>query len=434
MNPDEIESALGEVGVLLEKGQAAEALQRLDEVDGQLADTDDRIEAASLRAWALSELDRTEEALDLLEPLLEQNPDAGRLYGALGIVLSNSDNLDEARKALETALEIDPHDEAAIANLGLVYEKMHDGKQAIQLYDRAIDMGVDIDWALQRKAAAQIELGDYDGAKGTLKRYLSLAPDDTAQWISLAILHSDDREYEQATACYEQAERLDGSSPALRMNWGVTAVREGRTDAAERQLAELRQIEPDSIRCRLLQAMILEQNGRTREATRCYESALAEADAQYADDRVFALELAMDYFVRHNARTRCEELFRTAYAENTCTVEICEAYRELTGRRAKRAAWYSLVLEGDWRPGLSQVYERGAPREGPFTRFLRNYQVVACDRDEAVSLSLDFARRMGETGLRVREFVGDEGLQDAVTGIYEVERDALVIAGEPPTP
>lgn len=430
MNPDEIEAALGEAGALLEKGQAAEALQRLDEVESQLVDTEDILEAAALRAWALSELERTEEALDLLEPLIDQHPEAGRLYGALGIVLSNSDNLEEARKALETALEIDPHDEAAIANLGLVYEKMHDGQRAIQLYDRAIDMGVDIDWALQRKAAAQIELGDYNGAKGTLKRYLSLAPDDVAQWISLAILHSDDREYDQAVGCYEQAERLDAASPTLRLNWGVTAVREGRVEAARGQLDALRRLEPDSIRCRLLEAMILEESGKTREATRCYEAALSQPDPH--GDRVFALELAMDYFVRHNARTRCEELIRTAYEENACTVEICESYRELVGRRVKRAAWFSLVLEGDWRPGLSQVYERGAPRDGPFTRFIRNFQVIACDRDEAVGIALDFARRMGESRVRVREFVGDESMQDAVIGIYEVERDALVLTDDAP--
>ena len=41
---------------------------------------------------------------------------------------------------------------------------------------------------------------------------------------------------------------------------------------------------------------------------------------------------------------------------------------------------------------------------------------------------LDFARRLGETGVAVREFVREEPLENVFTGIYEVEKESLVLS------
>ena len=90
-----------------------------------------------------------------------------------------------------------------------------------------------------------------------------------------------------------------------------------------------------------------------------------------------------------------------------------------------------MALEADYRTGLLEVHDRSQPRKGRFTRFIRDYQVVARDRDEAVGLVLGFARRMGEANPRVREFVGEEPLEDARTGLYEVQSESLVFEDDP---
>ena len=184
-------------------------------------------------------------------------------------------------------------------------------------------------------------------------------PDDAAQWIALAILHSDDEEYPAAFVCYEQAERLDPESAALRLNWGVSAVRAGRLRLARAQLKHLQQLEPRSTRPWLLRAFILEEEDRIPAARLIYERVLGRGQFTDQGELNYALEMAMDFFARHHMRPRCERLLTRAYAENACTVELCEAYREVTGERVEKAYWFSVLVEADYRPGLSEVCERG---------------------------------------------------------------------------
>jgi tetratricopeptide (TPR) repeat protein len=288
-----------------------------------------------------------------------------------------------------------------------------------------------VDWVLQRRAAALIECGRYAEAKSTLKRYLSLVPDDAAQWIALGILQSDDDEFEAAFASYQRAETLEPDLPALRLNWGVTAVRAHQVQIARAQLEKLQALEPRSSRPWLLAAFILEEEGDVSGARRIYDRIVARARFQDHAELTYAYEMAMDFYARHKLRLRCERLFAKSYASNSCTVELCEAHREAAGDFAQKAYWFSLMVEADYRTGLAEVYERrDGSGSGRYTRFMRDYQIVARDRDDAVSGVLDFVRRMGEGNPCVREFIGEEPLDDVYTGIYEIETEALVFGDD----
>jgi tetratricopeptide (TPR) repeat protein len=429
MQPEEIDSVLERANRFLEAGKPDESLRCLDELEGQSLQGDDRIEWASLRAWALTEMGRDQEALETLDPLLEEYPRSPRLLGTLGVVLSNAEDLDDARDALEEALELSPDDEVALANLALVYEKLREYAQALDCYEKALSLGADIDWVLQRRAAVLTELGRYAEAKTALRRYLSLAPEDAAQWVALAILHSDDQEYDQAFECYVEAEKLDANLAMLRLNWGVTAVRAKQLRVARTQLRMLQRIEPRSTRPWLLRAFILEEEGHITAARVIYERILTRARFTDHAELSYAYEMAMDFFARHEMRPRCDRLLSRAYAANACTVELCEAYRETAGEHVEKAYWFSLMIEADYRPGLFEVYEAG-PRPARFTRFARAIQVVARNHDEAIAMVIDFSRRMGEGHIAVREFVGEEEIDDSYTGIYEVEQDSFVFADE----
>lgn len=430
MEPESIDDLLDRANRLLEEGKPDESLRCLDEINVDDLDTDDRIEWASLRAWALTEMGQDEQALDTLDPLLEEFPRSARLLSTLGVVLSNTNDLEDAREALEDAVELAPEDEVALANLALVYEKLREFSRAINLYDRALNLGADIDWVLQRKAAALSEVGRFPEAKATLKRYLSLVPEDASQWIALAILYSDDEEYDEAFECYSLAEQMAPDGPALRLNWGVTAVRAGQLQIARQQLKLLQRLEPRSTRPWLLRAFILEEESNITAARVIYERILTHADFHDRGEQTYALEMAMDFFSRHKMRPRCERLMRHAYTVNACTVELCEAYREASGQRVQQAFWYSLMIEADYRPGLTEIRDASPDAPRRFTRFARAFQVIARNHDEAIGTVMDFARAMGERNSIVREFVGEESIDDTFTGIYEVEAECFVFTDD----
>ncbi len=430
MDSDEVESILDRANELLEAGRPEESLRCLEALDSDLVESDDRVECGALKAWALSELGRGNDALDVLEPLLDEFPQSARLHGTLGVVLSNDGDLDEACDALEQAVALDANDEVALANLGLVYEKLRQYEHALKLYNKAIEMGAEIDWLLQRTAAVQAELGDLGVARSTLKRYLSLSPDDADQWITLAILHSDDLEFDEAFHCYRIAEQIAPDSGALRLNWGVTAVRARQVDVARQQLKYLDRLEPRSSRSLLLEASIQEAQGELERAGRGCIDALAHVRHDDYNELTYALEMAMGFFARHGMLSQCKRLMAQAYLANACTVELCEAYRERTGKVVGEARWYSLILEADYRAGLEEVSDAGDAVTRPFKRFLRNYQVIARNHDEAVALAVRFAERMGESNVLVREFVNEELIEEAQLGVYEIERESLVFVDD----
>lgn len=426
MDFDNIDTLLEQASRLLEAGRAEAALKFLAEVGDRVLDADLRIEWACLQGEALAKLGRHAEAIELLDALLEEFPQAPRLLATLGTVLSANEELDEARDALEEAVAVSPEDDVAVANLAWVYEKMGDCPRALELYERALGLGADIDWVLQRRAAVLAECGRYAEAKATLKRYLSLVPDDAEQWIALGILHSDDAEYAAAFACYQEAERLMPDAVSLRLNWGVTAVRARELKTAYRQLARLRKLEPRSTRWWLLRAFILEEEGDIAGARAIYDRVVRRERFAENAELAYALEMAMDFYARQKLLPQCRQLLRRAYALNACTVELCEAYREAAGEHADKAYWFSIVLEADYRDGLNEVREAHAPAAQRPTRFVRNFQVVARNHDEAIGLVLDMTRRMGEAHAAVREFAGSEPMDDAYCGLYEVEPDCFV--------
>ena len=429
MDLDRIENILERAGDLLDEGQPRQALRCLQRVAGGFLDQDQRIECESMRAWALSETGRANEALAALDELLAHHPACARLHGTRGVVLSNAGDLEGGCAALEHSVTLDAEDQFALANLGLVYEKLCEYDRAQQTYEKAIELGFDIDWLLQRLAAVQSDSGETTTAKRTLRRYLSLAPDDAEEWIELAILHSEDQEFEQAYECYQEAERAEPTSPWLRLNWGVTAARAGHWPQAELQLATLRESDSAGTLTLVLEAFFREQKDDPAGAQRDYEAALERAADGDSEQHGYTLEMAMTFFARRGLRAECERLMKRAYSANLCTVEVCAGYREATGRYLPAATWYSVAMEGDYRVGLCEVSQPGAEPAGRYERFTRVFQTVASDPDEAIATVRQFAEHMGETGVALREIHGDEPMSDTHTGIYEVQHQSVVFSG-----
>lgn len=410
-----VHSRLQKASELLDSGKPHDALTCLDEVEQHVYDSEDRIEFASLRAWALSQLEKVDQALEMLAPLIEEYPENARLHATRGVVLSHANRLGEARDSLESAAALDDCDGVAIANLGFVYEKLHELESAVRAYDRALELGADVVWILQRKAAALRELGDFRAAKTTLGRYLSFAPEDDFEWTSLAIVHSELGEFDAAFECYERAEALNPNSLSMRFNWGLSAERAGRIDMARRQLDRLMESSPDGVQTHILRAYIHEHEGGLKSAWEAYECAMrAIDDSVDPSEAAYAFERAMEFCSEHSMRAQADSLIVLAFRRNACTPTLCESYRELSGEPMEKGYWFGLIAET--APVRDPV---DSEKQAPTTT--RGFQLIARDRDDALALLDRFLRKVGHRLVMLCEFIDEEPHEDDCTGVYEVE-------------
>lgn len=106
---------------LLRKGQASQALER---VDGILKQDPKDIRARFLRGVILSEQQKANEAISVFRSVSDDRPELPEPYNNLGVLYAGMGRYDEARRALESAILADPRYATAHENLGDVYARM----------------------------------------------------------------------------------------------------------------------------------------------------------------------------------------------------------------------------------------------------------------------------------------------------------------------
>jgi Flp pilus assembly protein TadD len=138
-----------EVERLFRGGDATLAMQRADKA---IAERPRDASMRFLRAVMLTELQRTAEAIEALNKLIEDFPDLPEPYNNLAVLLAAQGRIDTARDLLETALRHDPGYAMAHENLGDVFVRL-----ALRAFERA-STGGRTDESLQRKLRLTREL------------------------------------------------------------------------------------------------------------------------------------------------------------------------------------------------------------------------------------------------------------------------------------
>jgi Flp pilus assembly protein TadD len=118
-----------EVERLFRGGDTAVAMQRADKA---IAERPRDASMRFLRAVMLTELQRTSEAIEALNRLIEDFPDLPEPYNNLAVLLAAQGRIDSARELLETALRHDPGYAVAHENLGDVFVRL-----ALRAFERA---------------------------------------------------------------------------------------------------------------------------------------------------------------------------------------------------------------------------------------------------------------------------------------------------------
>ena len=134
---------LQDIQALLKQGNQAQALDR---ANSYLVSHPKDAQVRFLKGIALTEQNKTAEAIKVFTALTEDFPELPEPYNNLAVLYASQQQYDKARQALEMAIQTHPSYATAHENLGDIYAKM-----ASDAYDRALKLD-------KSNAAAQTKL------------------------------------------------------------------------------------------------------------------------------------------------------------------------------------------------------------------------------------------------------------------------------------
>ncbi|MGB3870136.1 MAG: tetratricopeptide repeat protein [Flavobacteriales bacterium] len=118
------------------------------------------------------------------------------------------DNLDRKEEALEIMLAVDaraPDDLATMSNIGFILSKMDRYPEAIQWFDKCVKLAPKEAVPLNNRGYAKLMNGDPDGAVKDIDRSLKLNPDNSYAYRNLGLAMQAKGEMDKACTAWEAA-------------------------------------------------------------------------------------------------------------------------------------------------------------------------------------------------------------------------------------
>ncbi len=130
------------------------------------------------------------EAQQLLEKILQRNPNHPQALHSLGLIAHQRGQNDLARELIKKAIAEDEHCTKFHYNLGIVLEALEKKQEAMQCYEQALTIKADYFEALNNAGNILQSLGRYSDAVENYKKVLSIKPDYVEAYHNMAVAFS----------------------------------------------------------------------------------------------------------------------------------------------------------------------------------------------------------------------------------------------------
>jgi tetratricopeptide (TPR) repeat protein len=217
-------------------------------------------------------------ALEVLEPLAQEQPRSAAVHLELAIALGEDGRAGEATTALRHALQLQPDSPDAWRLLADQLEASGDAGGADQARARYIKAATRDPQLME--AAAALVANALPDAEAHLRRHLRPFPNDVAALRMLAEVAARLRRYADAQQLLEQCLALAPSFDAARQNYAMLLNRQGQPAAALPHVERLLAQEPRDPGYRNLKAAVLANLGDYGLSIEVYEAVLKEFPRQ----------------------------------------------------------------------------------------------------------------------------------------------------------
>ena len=390
LDPKDLVTRLKIGEILIASHRGAEALEMANETLRQ--DQSNRF-GLDLKARALKELRRIDEALEVAESLSAGDPKDLKAAFLVVTLLEQKGALDRAEEGLNTLLRRNTSNEDADsvarnnrvfwAHAGMVRQRLGRYQEAADAFGEAANAGKEkdgslvtyridslisakaFDKALKEARAARQDpafkdesdlrfleayalrgTGDEKGASALVDSFLSTTKDETADTLSAAEFYQRGKNLERAQKLFARAAEKDPKNVRAHFSLGSVLERQKKFDEAEKAFRAALALAPDAaITLNYLGYMNADRNVRVDEALSLIQKALATDpdNGSYLDSLAWALH-------RLGRNTEAEEAIRKAVLtqdKNAVVIAHLGLILAAKGESAEALKYLRLALDGE---------------------------------------------------------------------------------------
>jgi tetratricopeptide (TPR) repeat protein len=228
-------------------------------------------------------------AEDRYEAVLAQDPDNRSALHNLSVLRLRRGAFEDALRLLERLVERDPASADARNNLGAALQGLKRPAEAVPHLEKAVELDPKRPEIHYNLALAKQRLGRLAEARECCERALALRPDYPEANNTLAVLLSPN-DPERALACFHRAIAVRPDYADAHNNLGIVLQQVGRYDEAAASYRRALAIKPDHADAHSNLGLALRNLNRHEEAIRCFEIAQAikpdHVDAQLGEGLV----------------------------------------------------------------------------------------------------------------------------------------------------
>lgn len=256
-HPDNPQLKFGKAVLLQQDGHPEEALALLEEQPAR----EQEIPSILLQARLLQILERSKEALPLLEKSLRQHPEDKRLRLTYARLLVEQDRLDEAMGEFATLVQQHPGDDDLRFSMALVCLEAQAWREAIVYLEELIERGSHLDAANFNLGRAYRELGQQEKA---LAAFAKVGPGNEylpAKLMQAELLFSLGRNQDASQLLASAREEQPDYAIQLYLIDIEALSNQGQTEAAWQRAEQALEQFPEDLNLLYTRAMIAEKRG-----------------------------------------------------------------------------------------------------------------------------------------------------------------------------